>query len=472
MKRRFSAVIGVLVGVCVVGAGGADWPTHRGNLERTGNVDGQPGPKSPRVLWVHKAGEQFVASPVAGDKHLYVSGLGAFNSAVFHAVNLDARPGKQIAWSKLTPVLKLPVVSSPAVAEGKLIFGDGMHQTDGAVLHCLQADSGLPLWQLPMPGRLVHLEGAPTFSGKRVYMSGGNAGVFCIDPTKVTLEGKELDVSAVQPLLEKRWKELLARFEEDKKKDPDFAIPPNEDMLPKPSPKKLWQQGQDKWHVDASLAVAGDKVLAASSYLDDEKIGDRRLYCLKASDGSVLWQQPLRLNPWAGPTVAGKVVVVGGSNIRFDPKTIAEGRGEVAVFDLETGAVKWHKSLPGGVVSPVAAAAGLAVLCGTDGKVRALDLASGQEKWSYSARGPLFAAPAIASGVVYAADLKGVVHALQLADGKGLWTLDLAADPAVKAPGMVYGSPIVHQGRLYLATCNLEGDHARQPAVIVCIGEK
>jgi outer membrane protein assembly factor BamB len=323
-----------------------------------------------------------------------------------------------------------------------------------------------------MPGRLVHLEGSPTIVGGKVYMTGGNAGVFCVDLNKVTLEGKDLDVSAVQPILEKRWKELQAKFEEDKKKDPDFAIPPNEDMLPKPAPKKLWQQGQDKWHVDASAAVVGDKVLAASSFLDDEKLGDRRLYCLKAGDGSVLWQQQLRLNPWAGPTVAGKLVIVGGSNIRFDPKTIPEGRGEVTAFDLETGGVKWQKSIPGGVMSPVAVKDNLAIFSATDGKVRAYDVASGQEKWSYTARGPLFAAPAVAGGVVYAADLKGVVHAINLADGKGLWTLDLAADPAVKAPGMVYGSPVVHKGRLYVATCNLEGEHARQPAVIVCIGEK
>ena len=301
-------------------------------------------------------------------------------------------------------------------------------------------------------------------------MGGGNAGVICVDLNRVTLEGKELDTAAVQPILEKRWKELQAKFEEDKKKDPDFAIPPNEDMLPKPAPKKVWQQGQDKWHVDASVAVVGDKVLVASSYLDDEKIGDRRLYCLKASDGSVLWQAPLRLNPWAGPTVVGKLVLIGGSGIRFDPKVISDGRGELSAFDLDTGAVKWQKSLPGGIMSPVAVKDNLAVCASTDGKVRAYDL-TGQEKWSYTARGPLFAAPAVAGGVVYAADLKGVVHAIKLADGKGLWTLDLATDPAVKAPGMVYGSPVVHKGRVYLATCNLEGEHARRPTVVVCIGE-
>lgn len=450
-----------------------DWPTHRGNPQRTGNVDGKPGPRHPRIVWVYRSGEQYIASPVAGTRHLYLAGLGAFNSAALHALHLEPKtPDQQVAWSKRTPVLKLPVVSSPAVAERRLVFGDGMHQTDGAVLHCLREDDGMTVWQLPMPGRLVHLEGAPTIVGDRVFMTGGNAGVFCVSLNRVVLEGKERDAAEVQRILDQRWKELLARYEEEKKKDPDFAVPPNEDLLPKPTPKMLWQRGKDQWHVDASVAVVNGRVFAASSYLDDEKIGERKLLCLQADDGTVVWQQPLRFNPWAGPTVAGDLVLVGSSSIRFDPKLIPQGKGEVAAFDAVSGKLRWQRELPGGVVSPVVFSDGLAVFTATDGVVRAYDAATGKERWTQQGKGPYFAGPAVAAGVVYVADLKGVVQALELATGKPLWSLDLARDPAVKAPGMVYGSPVVHQGRLYLATCNLEGEHARQPAVIVCIADK
>ncbi|MCS6977296.1 MAG: PQQ-binding-like beta-propeller repeat protein [Gemmatales bacterium] len=450
-----------------------DWPTHRGNPQRTGNVDGKAGPRQPRVLWVHRSGEQFVASPVVGSRHLYLAGLGAFNSAALHAFRLEAKsPDQQIAWSKRTPVLKLPVVSSPAVVGGRLVFGDGMHQTDGAILHCLREDDGLRVWQLPMPGRLVHLEGSPTIVGDRIFMTGGNAGVFCVALDRVVLEGKEMNAAEVQTILDRRWKELLARYEEEKKKDPDFAVPPNEDQLPKPTPKLLWQKGKDRWHVDASLAVVNGRVFVASSYLDDEKIGERKLLCLQADDGSLLWQQPLRLNPWAGPTVVDDLILVGSSSIRFDPKLIPNGKGEVAAYEVASGKLRWQRDVPGGVVSPIACSKGLAIFTATDGQVRAWDVATGQERWSQAGRGPFFAGPAVAGDVVYAADLKGVVHAFELATGKLLWMLDFAKDSAVKAPGMVYGSPIVHQGRLYLATCNLEGEHARQPAVIVCIGEK
>jgi hypothetical protein len=36
---------------------------------------------------------------------------------------------------------------------------------------------------------------------------------------------------------------------------------------------------------------------------------------------------------------------------------------------------------------------------------------------------------------------------------------------------MIYGSPVVHGGRLVVATSNLEGKSANGETVIVCIGE-
>jgi outer membrane protein assembly factor BamB len=218
------------------------------------------------------------------------------------------------------------------------------------------------------------------------------------------------------------------------------------------------------------VAVVEDRVLAASDYLDEEKSGERALLCLKAEDGSVVWKPPLKLNPWAGPTVA-PYVLVGCSSIRLDPKAVPEARGKVVAVELDTGKVKWRQEVPGGVLSAVAVRAGLAIFTATDGKVRAWDAFTGQEKWAYDAKAPFFAGVAVTDTTVYAADLEGVVHALDLADGKKQWALDLAADPAVKAAGPVYGSPAVHRGRLYLATCNLADGAGRSSNVVVCIGE-
>src|SRR5207244_9284825 len=141
----------------------------------------------------HRSAHHFIAAPVPASERVLVSGLGAFNVSALSALAVDPKASPRVVWSKTTPYLKLPTVSSPAVVDGKLIFGDGMHQTDGAVLHCLKIDKGLPLWQLPVPGTLVHLEGSPTVAGGRAYVGGGAAGVLCIDYNRVTLDGKELE---------------------------------------------------------------------------------------------------------------------------------------------------------------------------------------------------------------------------------------------------------------------------------------
>ena len=85
----------------------------------------------------------------------------------------------------------------------------------------------------------------------------------------------------------------------------DFAIPPNEDQLHKPAPKRVWQKGEGKWHVDAPVNVVGDKVLVPTSFLDKEKVGERALFCLDAKTGDTVWKADLKFNPWGGAAVLG-----------------------------------------------------------------------------------------------------------------------------------------------------------------------
>src|SRR5262245_12398918 len=81
----------------------AQWPTHRGNVERTGNADGHAGPTQPKVIWVHRSQEHFVAAPAVDGKRVLLSGLGAFNTSSLRAFAPDRQPERQIVWSKTTP---------------------------------------------------------------------------------------------------------------------------------------------------------------------------------------------------------------------------------------------------------------------------------------------------------------------------------------------------------------------------------
>jgi outer membrane protein assembly factor BamB len=402
---------------------------------------------------------------------IYVSGIGAFNRPSINLFALAGPNPPQLRWSKSAPYLKLPSVSSPAVVNGCVLFGDGMHQDSGGIWHCLDARSGLPLWQLNLAGDLIHLEGAPLVIGSRAYLGAGAAGVLAIQWNTALLEGKEHDLDAVRQRQQQRWKELLARYEEDKKKDPDFAIPPDESQLLKFSPKKIWQKGQNQWHVDAPLNVSGELLLVPSAFLDKEKVGERGLFALNIDSGEVIWKARLEYNPWGGATVIGETILVPGSSIGYYYKELRTAKGDLTALDRKTGQVRWRKEIPtGGIVSCVAAKEGLAVTTATDGKVRALAVGDGERAWLYDCKAPLFAPPAIAAGTVYVADLNAVVHALDLKTGQLIWTFPLAKQ--IGNPGMVYGGVIVHDGKLIVATCNLDGPYLGKPTAVVCLGNR
>lgn len=473
---QWSSLLSSIGVICVIcGSSSAaepgPWATYRGNPQRTGNTDGTAGPAAPAILWSVKSTDHFIASPVPVKDGVYVAGIGAFNRPSAHLFPLAAKNPPVPIWTKSAPYLKLASVSSPAVADSLLVFGDGLHQDSGGVLHCVSAATSKPLWQLVMPGNLIHLEGAPTVVGNRVFMGGGAAGCFCVELDRAVLDGKEYDLATVAKMQDAKWKELVAKFEEAKAKKDDFALPPDDSQLLKFAPKKLWQKGEGKWHVDAPVNAAGDVVLVPTAYLDKEKVGERALYALKADTGETLWKKELTYNPWGGATVAGDVVIVPGSSIGYYYKELKGAKGDVTCFDLKTGELKWRKEIPtGGVLGCAAVADGLVVCTATDGKVRAYKVADGERAWLYDAKMPLFAPPAVAGGVVHAADLGGTVHAIDLKTGTAKWTLSVAKETG--APGMVYGGVTVHGGKLVVGTCNIDGPWVNKETVLVCIGTK
>lgn len=469
MTRMILALVVVLAAATARAA--EPWSTYRGNPQRTGNSDGTAGPDRPAVLWMLKSHDHFVASPVPVQDGIHLAGIGAFNRPTISILPVAGKNPPQPIWTKSAPYLKLASVSAPAVAGNTLVFGDGMHQDSGGVLHCLDAATSQPLWQLTMPGDLIHLEGAPVVAGGKVYIGGGAAGVLCIELGKASLDGKEYDLPTIAMMQKAKWKELTSAYEAARARKDDFAIPPDDGQLLKFAPKKLWQKGAGKWHVDAPVNLAGETLLVPTSFLDKEKVGERALYALNPATGETLWKRGLTFNPWGGATVAGDLVVVPGSSIGYYYKELRGAKGDVTALDRKTGAVKWRKEIPtGGVLGCIAAADGLAISTATDGKVRAYQLADGERAWLYDAKMPMFAPPAVTAGVVYAADLNGTVHAIDLKTGAAKWTFNLAKEGG--APGMVYGGVTVHGGKLVVATCNIEGPHAGKETVVACIGNK
>jgi outer membrane protein assembly factor BamB len=402
---------------------------------------------------------------------VYVAGIGAFNRPTIALFPLNSSSTPQPRWSKSAPYLKLPTVSSPAVVGDYLLFGDGMHQDAGGIFHCLDVRTALPVWQLPLAGDLIHLEGAPLVLGERAFIGAGSAGVVAVQWNVALLEGREYELASVRQQQQQRWKQLQQRYEQDKKKDPDFAIPPDESQLLKFAPRKLWQKGENQWHVDAPLNASQGLLLVPSAYLEKDKVGRRSLLALKVDNGELVWEAPLTHNPWGGATVAGSLVFVPGSSIGYYYKELRQAKGDLTALDVRTGRVRWRREIPtGGLLGCVAAQEPLVVTTATDGKVRAFQMADGERAWIYDCKAPLFAPAAIAGGIVYVADLNAVVHAIDLKSGQPAWTLPLAKE--LGAPGMIYGGITVHNGQLIVATCNLDGPYLGKPTLLVCIGTR
>src|SRR4051794_33086332 len=185
-----SLLILVITTIPVV-ADDAPWATFRGNAQRTGNTDGVAGPAKPEVLWFVKSSEKFIASPVVAGTELLLPALSAFNGGVVNSFPINPKDPKEIkpTWSKGPPLIRFPTVSSPAIADGKIIFGAGMHDTEGTTLYCIPPDGGHLLWALSVTGPLVHIEGSPAVSNGRVYIGGGAAGVLCLDLNTVVING-------------------------------------------------------------------------------------------------------------------------------------------------------------------------------------------------------------------------------------------------------------------------------------------
>ncbi len=187
--------------------------------------------------------------------------------------------------------------------------------------------------------------------------------------------------------------------------------------------------------------------------------GSGSLFALRASDGQILWRQPVVNGDASAPAVDATGVYVGYAC------------QQVYGFDRVTGAPLWHHAGPcsgGGGRTPVvaggrvyareAALGGNIVLSAATGAVlgpfnagpspaiagdvmytldgttlRAVgDSGLGTNGWQFTGDGALTSAPLVAGGLVFAGASTGLLHALDVATGTSTWSANVGA--AISAP--------------------------------------
>jgi outer membrane protein assembly factor BamB len=421
-----------------------DWPAYRGGPARTGSLDNHPGPVAGKVLWVYKGGlVQFIATPAAVGDYVFAGGTDGGTGGYLFVFNAAAAqdPRKQIARRETMP---FALYSAPALVDGLLVFGEGLHEDKKTSLRCrdMNDPNARILWELSVPS---HVESGPAVVDGRVYVGGGDDGVLCVDLRRVKAAGGAVDARTIKPNPDDEF--------------PDIPVPVVHwrNKVSDPASGKLM-------HVDTAPAVVGDSVVVGSGQFEEhgKTVGDRAVICLNAADGSVRWRVPVEHNPWASPAVVGDRVFVGCSSERFEEDKLARSVGEVICLSLSDGKLLWRHKAGGGVLSSVAVSGKSVVFCDSGGSVTALDL-EGKPIWQVKPAGGFMSAPTISGGYVYTADVAGVVVALKLADGSEVWRLQLADHPEIRKPGPLIASPAAAGGRLFLGT---EGGY------FVAIGEK
>lgn len=357
--------------------------------DAAGDADGLPKLTDARVWFETTDATEVMSSvTVAGDRVVFgTAKLTGFRQS--GAVScLDRGTGK-VAWTFTNGDDLKPVFATPAVANGRVFTGEGLHTDADRRVFALDLATGKPAWPAPA-ATTSHTEGSPRVVNGKVYFSAGDDGIYCVTEA----DGK-----------------------------PVWHMPGAEQKL----------------HVDTPPVVAGGRVFAGSGY------NTLAIFALDAEKGTELWRVPTTLRSFGPPVVVGANVVFGlgtgnlSEDLSSEPEpTVPRERtaaGAVLCVSADAGKEVWRYDLPKSVhAAPAADARSVYAAC-RDGYLYALDRRTGKLRWKRSLGSALTAGPAVvsyaagaASVAVYAVSAEGIAACLNPATGEPAWVRDLGAE--------------------------------------------
>ena len=360
------------------------WSTFRGGKNRTGHVDGLPGPTHGTLAWVFKDEEamavDFSSSPAVVGNRLYI---GSSHGSIFslggatYCIDTESR---QVIWRHSS---RIPIFSPPAVAGGRVYIGEGYHQDSNCHLRCLDAKTGDLIWSFKTTS---HVESTPFIHQGKLYFTGGADGVYCID----ALEGQQ-----------------------------------------------IWHYGDV--HADMSPVVHNGTVYFGTGY------GDYKVFAVDADTGTEIWAKQMPYPVWGSPSVNENLVFFGLGRGNFSESAPIPA-GKVVALHAETGDIVWEHEAEDAVLTAIAVQDGSVILGSRDGYVYSLGAMDGKLIWKTDIGGPVVSSPAVTPEVVYAAAKNGYIYALSADSGEMQWefntrtvtrNIEFYSSPAV-ANGLLY----------------------------------
>lgn len=295
-----------------------------------------------------------------------------------------------------------PAFSAPVYADGRLYFGEGLHQHTDSRLFCVDAATGKKLWDYQTDS---HTESTPAVAEGKVVIGAGYHGLHCVDVET----GK-----------------LVWRYPPEAKADDRLA------------------------HVDCNPFIANGKVYAGSGYKPEYVKGQGKvnlIYCLDLNTGKEIWKERVEDAVYGSPFVEGTRVFFGTGNSTYS-ETFASKHSGVLCRDAATGKELWDRVLPENVIGrPVADKRQLFVGC-LDGNAYALDLRTGEINWTVPMEAKVLAGPVAdidsktgCANVVYFAGEDGLVQAVAPYTGGIYWSAPLKYVWAKQPVGELSATP-------------------------------
>lgn len=407
-----AAVSGLLQGCTGAGADGpaGDWPMFRGTVQRLGADGLSTLPERPPVVaWVFTDGKPnfpvtFWSSPLVRDGRLYVGGgvLSPFGTRgdiyCLDPLQVDPASGKpRVIWKHKVSRL---VFSSPSLARGIVVCGEGTHTDTGARLYALRAASDRPdgerIWDFKVSGTV---ETSPCVVGQSVYFGTGDD-FHC------------LDLNTGRP----RWKATII------------------DALSSP-------------------AVVNGMVYVGSGRSEQARPENRdrqgqQLLALDAATGRIRWRRELPF-PCSSPVTYADGRLVAGTGKGTFVLRGPGAAGQVICHDAATGRPLWARSLGDNVLAAIPVQHGLVHVACRNGRYYVLALSDGRLLWEYKCGRALLASPVVSGDRALLISSRGAAHCVDFKRKTLLWKLDLPREGGLRETSDVLSSPVLADGRIY-----------------------
>ena len=157
---------------------GTDWSTSRGGPLRLGRGPGDHDPTTSATVWKNDRDATVFSSPAVSGSRVFfatATGLGPFSPEGRGAiVCVEAETGHEV-W-RYAPKDYRATFSSPVVADGCVVCGEGLHQVHDARVTCLDL-LGQKRWEFRTKS---HVESTAAIDDGKVFFGAGDDGFYCL----------------------------------------------------------------------------------------------------------------------------------------------------------------------------------------------------------------------------------------------------------------------------------------------------